>query len=337
MLQEMSLTVKTIAERGRGILAADESHSTIGKRFENIQLENTEPNRQAYREMLFTAPNLGDYISGVILFEETLTQNAKDGTPFVEILKKQNIVPGIKVDKGLVSFESSPEEKVTQGLDGLADRLSTYKKQGAQFAKWRAVFNINAVKPSSLAIKVNADLLARYAAICQSLGIVPIVEPEVLIDGNHTMNRCAEVTEQVLHRVFHSLYKHKVSLENMILKPSMVSSGQETTAQDSIEMVAKETMKVLLRTTPAAVPTINFLSGGHSSERSTAFLNAMHELYPQMPWNLSYSYGRALQDHALKTWAGKAENIAAAQQALLKRARLNSLAAKGQYQAQLEK
>jgi fructose-bisphosphate aldolase, class I len=336
-MQLMELTIKNISERGRGILAADESHATIAKRFAAIGVENTEENRRDYREMLFSAPGLGEFISGVILFEETLTQKAKSGMTLADILKKQNIIPGIKVDKGLIDLESSSEEKVTQGLDGLPERLAYFKEQGALFAKWRAIFNISAKQPSAIAIKTNAQLLARYAAICQNQGIVPIVEPEIIFDGNFSMTQCAEVSQRVLQTVFHTLYKHKVILECMILKPSMVAAGKEFSEKSSIDEVARETLKVLLRTVPGAVPTVNFLSGGHSSELSTAYLNAMNVMHPHLPWNLSFSYGRALQDTALKTWGGKAECVESAQKELLKRCQLNSLAAKGQYKEAMER
>lgn len=331
----MEQTIKTIAERGRGILAADESTGTIEKRFASIGVENNEENRRAYRELLFTTPGFAEYISGVILFEETLFQKTKDGKPFVELLKSQNVIPGIKVDKGLVNFEVNSDEKVTQGLDGLSERLSQYKGL-AQFAKWRAVFNIDDQKPTAMAIKTNANLLARYAAICQAHGIVPIVEPEVLIDGAHSLERCVKVSEHVFHEVFHALHQYGVQLELMILKPNMISSGKEAATKDTPEQVAHATVKALLRTVPAAVPTINFLSGGHSSELSTAYLNAMNSLYPNLPWNLSFSYGRALQDQALKQWLGKAENIEAAQKALFKRCKLNGLATKGMYKSSME-
>lgn len=336
MLNQMENTIKIIAERGRGILAADESTGTIAKRFESIQVENTEENRRAYRELLFTTPGMNEFISGVILFEETLTQKTRDGVRFADLLKNLNVVPGIKVDKGLISLESSSEEKVTQGLDGLPERLAQYKSQGALFAKWRAVYNIDSSKPSKMAIETNAQLLARYAAICQAEGIVPIVEPEILIDGNHSITQATEVAELVLHTVFHCLYQNKVSLEHIILKPSMVTSGKDFAPKDSVDQVAKETVKILLRTVPAAVPTINFLSGGHSNELSTAYLNRMNELNPRLPWNLSFSYGRALQDTALKTWLGKTENFEKAQQAFYKRAKLNALASRGEYKETME-
>lgn len=323
-------TIKDIVIPGKGILAADESSGTIKKRFDSINIESTEENRRAYRDMLFTAPNIEDYISGVILFEETLNQKAKDATPFPELLSKKGIVPGIKVDKGLIDLENFEGEKITQGLDGLADRLIEYKKLGARFAKWRAVFNISDTLPSNTAIKTSADLLARYAAICQSQDIVPIVEPEVLMDGNHTLERCSVVSEKVFHQVFHALNKYKVILEGIILKPSMVISGKDCSTQASVEEVAKETVKILKRTVPSTVPTINFLSGGQSDELATAHLNAINKLGP-LPWYVSFSYGRALQAPAIKAWAGNEANVKTAQDALVKRSKLNGLATKGEY------
>lgn len=334
--RELAATIKEVAIRGRGILAADESTATITKRFQGIGVESTEENRRSYRELLFTTPGLGEFISGVILYEETLSQKTAKGESFVKVLQQQGIVPGIKVDLGLINLVNSLDEKVTQGLDGLPERLAKYKALGARFAKWRAVFNIDAERPSRLATKTNAEGLARYAAICQSLGIVPIVEPELLIDGNHSFERCKEATEEVLHSVFHALHRHKVVLEHMILKPSMVIAGQDCKEQASIDAVAKATVEVLLRTVPAAVPTINYLSGGQSSALATAHLNAMNALNPQLPWQLSFSYGRALQDTALKTWGGKAENVAKAQQELFKRAKLNSAACWGKYSDAME-
>ncbi len=332
----MESTVKLLAAQGKGILAADESTGTIAKRFASIKIENTEENRRAYRELLFTTDGLAEYVSGVILYEETLGQKSKDGIPFPQLLEKQGIVPGIKVDMGLIPLVNSKEEQVTQGLDGLPERLAAYKKQGAKFAKWRAVFNIDDQRPSQLAIKTNAENLARYAAICQSQGIVPIVEPELLIDGTYTIERSAEATEKVLHSVFNALHRHGVILECIVLKPSMVVSGKECSKQASMDEVAKATVKVLLRTVPAAVPTINFLSGGQTSEEATAHLNRMNALFPNLPWNLSFSYGRALQDHALKAWLGNQKNAISAQKALHKRARLNAVACKGKYSAELE-
>lgn len=335
MLEQLDATIRIMSEEGRGILAADESFPTIAKRFATIDVESTEEARRSYREMLFTTPGLNEFVSGVIMFEETLGQKTKDGVLFPEYLSQQNIVPGIKVDKGLVPLANSDEEKVTQGLDGLPERLAQYKEMGARFAKWRAVFNIDELRPSEIAVISNAENLARYAAICQNFGIVPIVEPELLIDGEHDIDDCEVATEEVLHTVFHLLHKHQVILEGMVLKPSMVISGKFCPEQADIEEVAERTVSVLLRTVPAAVQSINFLSGGQSAELATQHLNAMNEL-GVLPWNLSFSYGRALQDPALKTWAGKQENVQAAQQALYKRAKLNSAAAIGEYSSNLE-
>ncbi|MFN7096671.1 MAG: class I fructose-bisphosphate aldolase [Gammaproteobacteria bacterium] len=335
-INELKKTTLEIAARGKGILAADESSGTIAKRFATINVESTEPNRRDYRAMLLDTKGLSDYISGVILYEETLGQKAADGTPIVDILNKNNIIPGIKVDTGLTTLAGTDGEKVTQGLDGLAQRLATYKEMGARFAKWRAVFNITANKPSQLAMNTNASLLARYAAICQEAGIVPIVEPEVLMDGEHTIERCKVVTEEVLHTVFNHLFDNKVMLEGMILKPSMVTAGEACLVQASVEQVAANTLEVLLRTVPAAVPTINFLSGGQSAALATQHLNEMHKLMAHMPWNLSFSYGRALQAPSMDIWRGKTENVAAAQDALYKRAKLNSLACFGNYHSHME-
>lgn len=335
-LAELKETVISIAARGKGILAADESSATIAKRFSNINIESTDNSRRDYREMLFSTHGLSDYISGVILYEETLGQQAKDGTPLVELLQKTNMIPGIKVDKGLVTLAGTDNEKVTQGLDGLSERLASYKKMGAKFAKWRAVFNITATNPSKLAIDTNAHLLARYAAMCQEHGIVPIVEPEVLMEGDHTIERCKIVTEEVLHTVFHHLYKNNVLLEGIILKPSMVTAGETCPVQATPEQVAAYTLETLLRTVPAAVPTINFLSGGQSAELSTQHLNEMHKLIAHLPWNLSFSYGRALQAPSLDAWRGNPQNYAAGQTALHKRAKLNSLACFGHYQGNME-
>jgi fructose-bisphosphate aldolase class I len=332
---ELLTTIKAIAVPGKGILAADESDKTIAKRFKSIGVDSTEENRRAYREMLFTAPEFGQYVSGVILYEETLSQKHQDGTPFPQLLARQGVVPGIKVDKGLVDLPNCPGEQITQGLDGLVERLKQYKEQGARFAKWREVYHITETLPSTLAIKANAEMLAFYAAACQEQAIVPIVEPEVLMDGSHTIERCFAVTEAVLYAVFKALHKHKILLEGIILKPSMVISGNECSKQASVQEVAEQTLTVLRRCVPAAVPTINFLSGGQSSELATAHLNAMNK-DKNNPWNLSFSYGRALQDHALKVWGGKAENVAMAQQALRKRLKLNSLANLGQYDSNME-
>lgn len=334
-LHELQSTIMQLVAPGKGILAADESQGTITKRFNTIQLECTADNRRAYREMLFTTPDLSKYISGVILFEETLGQRASNGKLLAEILADDGIVPGIKVDKGVANLPNSLDESFTQGLDGLADRLATYKEMGARFAKWRGVLKISDQQPSCLAIRANAEGLAAYAAICQSQGIVPIVEPELLMDGNHTLERCAEATERTLHQVFHALHKHKVLLECMILKPNMVIDGAEHQPKNSVKEVAEKTLTILKRTVPAAVPSINFLSGGQSSQVATAHLNEMNKT--KNPWMVSFSYGRALQDDALKAWHGKAENVHAGQQALQKRAKLNSLATRGEYTEAMEK
>lgn len=343
-IKELEVTISKIAVKGKGILAADESTATITKRFQAVGIDSDEETRRTYRELLMTTPGINQFIAGVILFEETLNQKTSQGLPFPEMLAKIGILPGIKVDKGLIHLANTTDEQITQGLDGLPERLTEYKSKGAVFAKWRAVYNISGATPSKLAIKTNAEVLARYAAICQEQGIVPIVEPEVLIDGDHTIQRCEEVTEPVLHAVFNALYRHKVKLEYIVLKPSMVISGkscpQKAANVENAEEVAKATIRILRRTVPGAVPTINFLSGGQSSPQATANLNAMNRLTNQLarlPWNVSYSYARALQDNAMKTWAGQAKNIPAAQKAFLKRAHLNSLAAAGKYSETMEK
>lgn len=333
--EELLSTVEKIAQRGKGILAADESTSTIKKRFDSIGVESTEENRRAYRDLLFTTPGIGSYICGVILYEETLYQKTSDGVLFTDYLGQQGVVPGIKVDLGLIPLANSQDEKTTQGLDGLPERLAKYKEAGAHFAKWRCVYDISDRKPSMQAIHTNAELLARYAAICQTAGIVPIVEPEVLINGDHTIERCAEVTERVLQHVFRSLTLQKVMLEGIILKPSMVIAGDHAAIQSTPHEVAEMTMMVLKRTVPAAVPTINFLSGGQTPEQATLHLSLMNKL-GHLPWNVSFSYGRALQEHSLQSWRGKAQNVILAQQAFQKRMRLNSLAASGEYLASME-
>ena len=336
IINELASTISKLAVHGKGILAADESTATITKRFQANGIDSNEDTRRAYREMLLTTPKINEYIAGVILFEETLLQNTSHGTAFPEALSKLNILAGIKVDKGLASLPFTENEKVAQGLDGLTERLTEYKAKGATFAKWRSVYDISATTPSRLAIKSNAEVLARYAAICQSVGIVPIVEPEVLIDGDHTIARCEEVSEPVLQAVFHALNLLKVKLECIVLKPSMIISGKTCKQQASVSEVAEATLRVLKRTVPAAVPTINFLSGGQTSEQATAHLNAMNAK-GNLPWNLSYSYARALQDYAMKTWAGKSQNIQTAQEQFSKRAKLNSLAAMGKYSDSMEK
>jgi len=327
-----------MAGPGKGILAADESTGTIEKRFAGIKVENTEENRRAYRDMLFTAKGLSQSISGVILYDETLRQKSANGTPFVELLAKNGILPGIKVDTGAKDLALCPGEKITEGLDGLAKRCAEYVKMGAKFAKWRAVITIGKDTPSSTCIAANAHALARYAAICQAAGLVPIVEPEVLMDGNHTIERCEEVTEWTLNAVYQALYLNRVTLEHSVLKPSMVISGKDCARQAGIDEVAERTVRILKRTVPAAVAGIVFLSGGQSDEVATAHLNAMNKMFAgNLPWPLSFSYGRALQHASLNAWKGSAANVPAAQAALLHRARMNSLAHSGRYTAEQEK
>lgn len=331
--QRLQQTIADLVDDRRGILAADESEGTIKKRFAAINLESSEENRRAYRSLLLETPGLGDYISGVILFEESLGQKNAAGTPLPEVAWQQKIVPGIKVDKGTEPLVGAPGDLVTKGLDGLADRLKAYRDQGARFAKWREVYPITASNPTQLGVHANAERLAHYAAACQEQGMVPIVEPEVLMDGGHELERCAEVTEQVLFAVFRALRRYGVRLEQMVLKPNMVLPGKECRSADP-EDIAEATIRVFRRAVPAAVPSINFLSGGQSPEEATVNLNAISRIGG--PWQLSISYGRALQQPVLEAWQGNAENIAAAQNALLKRARLNSLARRGDYRPELE-
>ncbi len=333
---ERQATIEQMVQSGKGILAADESQPTIAKRFAPIGVESTEENHRAYRALLFTAPGIEEYISGVIEFEETLGQTADDGTALPEVLARRGIVPGVKVDKGKGPLALSPGDLITYGLDGLAERLQQYKQQGARFTKWREVYPIGKHNPSPLGISANAEMLARYAAVCQEQGMVPIVEPEVLMDGDHSLARCAEVTEAVQKAVFHALHRHHVVLEHMVLKPNMVLPGKDCPQQASAEEVAAATVRVLRRCVPAAVPSINFLSGGLSPEAATANLNAINAGFPLEPWLLSFSYGRALQQPVLQAWQGKAENVPAAQQALLKRVRLNGAAQRGEYEEAVE-
>jgi fructose-bisphosphate aldolase class I len=327
--EDLKATVSAIAVSGKGILAADESTGTISKRFEALQIPCTEESRRRYRELLFTTPMLSQYIAGVILYEETLNQRSAFGVPFAELLKEQGIVTGIKVDKGLIPLIHSSEEHTTQGLDGLIERLKVYKNQGARFAKWRAVFSITHNLPTNLLIKTNAEDLARYAAICQTVGIVPIVEPEILLEGEYSLERSIEVSETVLHAVFHKLHKHQVILEYMILKPSMVTPGKSKLEFVTPQDIAGATIKVLCRTVPAAVPTINFLSGGQMPIQATKNLNAIHEDTKSLPWNVSFSFARALQEPCMKVWLGKDENKNAAQETFLESAKDNSLASLG--------
>jgi len=337
MPTELRATIAKLVTPGKGILAADESVPTITKRFNALGIESSEETRRAYRALLSTTPGIEDYVAGIILFEETLGQKADDGTPLVDALSRRGIVPGIKVDKGTVALPGAPGDLITQGLDGLGERLKAYKEKGARFAKWREVYAITDRNPTPLGIEANAEVLARYAAICQELSIVPIVEPEVLIDGDHTLERCYEVSDAVLHAVFRALHRHRVILEYIVLKPNMVLPGKERLPKASSEEVARATLAVLRRSVPAAVPSINFLSGGQSSVDATAHLNAMNVMAPNAPWVLSFSYARALQDDAMRTWAGRKENVAAAQSAFHRRAKMNSLARHGKWNAALEK
>ncbi|WP_275099593.1 class I fructose-bisphosphate aldolase [Sedimenticola hydrogenitrophicus] len=332
---QLQATIELLVQKGKGILAADESSPTIAKRFDAIGVESTEEQRRRYRSLILETPNLGDYISGIILFEETLGQQTDDGTPLPELATRQGVVPGIKVDKGKGALVNAPGDEITQGLDGLEQRLEGYKAQGARFAKWRNVYHISDHTPSRLAIAANAEVLARYAAICQAQGIVPIVEPEVLMDGEHSIERCAAVSEAVLHELFHALHRHRVVLEHTLLKPSMVTPGKAHGERADPEEVARQTVRILRRTVPAALPSINFLSGGQTPEEATANLNAMNCLAPQ-PWELSFSYGRALQQPALQAWGGKPEQVAAAQAALYRRAQLNGAARHGEYVSSME-
>lgn len=337
-LAELEATIHDMVQKGRGILAADESTPTITKRFKTIDVKATEETRRVWRNLLVTTEGLGQYISGIILFEETLTQKTDKGDTIPVTAWSQNIVPGIKVDKGKIPLALSTGDMITQGLDGLSERLRIYKKQGARFAKWREIYSINKHAPSQHGIEANAEMLARYAAVCQEEGLVPIVEPEVLMDGKHDIDRHAEVTEAVQHAVFHALHHHHVVLELMILKPNMVLPGKDCRRAEPNE-VGAATIKVLRRTVPAAVPSINFLSGGQSPEEATANLNAINQQAADTPtpWKLSISYGRALQQTVLQAWHGKIENGLTAQHALLKRTRLNHLAMLGEYQTALEK
>jgi fructose-bisphosphate aldolase class I len=336
-MSELAKVAKAMVARGKGILAADESTGTIEKRFKSINLDSTEEQRRAYREMLFTAKGLGEHISGVIFYDETLRQKTGDGTPFPEVLAKQGILPGIKVDSGTSDLAFTPGEKITEGLDKLAKRCQEYVKLGAKFAKWRAVITIGADMPSTTCIAGNAHALGRYAAICQAAGLVPIVEPEVLMDGDHTIERCEEVTEWTLSSVYQALYLNRVVLEETVLKPSMVISGKDCAVQARAEEIAERTVRVLKRTVPAAVAGIAFLSGGQGDEQATANLSTMNRMFPSLPWPLTFSYGRALQQPSLKAWKGAAANVAQAQALLSHRARMNGLAAMGQYKAELEK
>ena len=336
-LDQLNKTADAMVRPGKGILAADESSSTIKKRFDAIGVDSTADNRRDYRELLFRSTDaMRNYISGVILFDETIRQAAKDGTPLVKIIADTSAIPGIKVDAGAKPLPFSPGETVTEGLDGLRERLKDYHGLGARFAKWRAVIDICERKPSYAAILANAHALARYAALCQEADIVPIVEPEVLMDGGHDIQTCAQVTEWVLKEVYQQLYYQNVVLEGTVLKPNMIVPGNKSEKRASVDEVAERTIQVLKRCVPAAVPGIAFLSGGQSDEEATAHLNAMNRI-GGLPWKLTFSYGRALQAAPQKAWSGKNENVAAAQRAFSHRAKMNGLAALGQWQNELEK
>jgi len=327
---------QAMVAKGKGILAADESTPTCTKRFKSINVESTEENRNAYRGMLFTADGIENHISGVILFDETIRQSTLDGgVPFSEHLSNLGIIPGIKVDKGAKQLANSDDEKITEGLDGLRDRLKEYYELGARFSKWRAVITIGEDIPTAYCISANAHALARYAALCQEQGLVPIVEPEILMNGDHTIEESYQLTTETLYTVFYELASQGVELEGMVLKPNMVLSGYDCSEQASVKEVAEMTVDCFFNTVPAAVPGIAFLSGGQSDELATAHLNAMNQI-DGTPWNLTFSYGRALQAPALKAWSGKAENIPTAQEALMKRAIFNGLATKGEYSSDME-
>ena len=331
----MTETARAMVAPGKGLLAADESAGTCKKRFDAVKVESTEENRRAYRELLFTAPGIEQHVSGVILFDETLRQSTKDGTNFGKYLGSRGIIPGIKVDAGAHDMALHPGEKVTEGLDGLQKRMAEYFGMGARFAKWRAVITIGEGIPSAACIKANAHALARYSAICQEASIVPIVEPEVLLDGGHTAARSERVHQDTLEAVFHELERHGVWLEQVILKASLVVSGNQNPQQAGVAEVAERTLRVLKRTVPAALPGVVFLSGGQTDENATAHLDAMNRI--GAPWPLTFSYSRALQQAALSTWRGDAANVSAAQAAFAHRARMNSLAARGQWTKDLEK
>ena len=332
----LSKTAAAMVAPGKGILAADESSGTCEKRFQSIGAACTEENRRAYRGLLFSTPGVEQYVSGVILYDETIRQKANDGTPFPQYLKNKGIIPGIKVDKGTVDLSLAPGEKVTEGLDGLSKRLTEYFQMGARFAKWRAVIAIGEGIPSHACLYANAHVLARYAAACQAASIVPMIEPEVLLDGNHTVERCEEVTEAALRACYAALAAYHVSFEHTILKTSMVVSGKDCPRQAGVAEVAERSLRVLKRTVPAAQPGVVFLSGGQSDIDATAHLNAMAAT-PGLPWPLTFSYSRALQNPALKAWRGQAANVQAAQQAFHHRARMNGLAAQGRWQPASEK
>jgi len=332
---ELARVANAMVAKNKGILAADESTGTIKKRFDAIKLESTEEHRRLYRELLFTAPGAAEWISGVILYDETIRQKTKDGTAFPEYLTKRGMLPGIKVDTGAKPLAGFPGETITEGLDGLRERLGEYRNLGARFAKWRAVIDIGEGIPTPYAIQANAHALARYAALCQEADIVPIVEPEVLMDGAHSIERCEQVTDAALARVFSELFEHRVYLEGIVLKPNMVISGKKAANRAPPEAVAEATVRCLKRHVPPAVPGIAFLSGGQSPTEATLHLSLVNKLGP-LPWSLTFSYGRALQDTALKAWGGAAANFGSAQKEFAKRAKLNGLATTGRYSQEME-
>ena len=333
--RELESTAQALVPAGKGILAADEGDATIKRRFDSINVENTEDNRRAYREMLFTTPGTEEFISGVILFEETLRQATQNGTPFPELLANQRIIPGIKADTGPKDLAGFPGETVTEGLDGLRERLTEYRELGARFGKWRAPINVGDGLPTQFGIDANAHALARYAAICQEVGLVPIVEPEILMEGTHTIERCEEITEATLKRVYFELHAHRVVLEGTLLKPNMVLSGADCPVQASVQEVAEATVRCFRRAVPAAVPGIVFLSGGQSAKIATEHLNAMNAI-GNCPWELSFSYGRALQGPTLEAWGGNPANAQKAQKVFYHRAKCNSAARYGTYTQQME-
>ena len=336
-IQELNDTARALVADDKGLLAMDESNPTCNKRFAGLGIPQTEEARRAYRELIVTTPGLGECISGVILYDETIRQQKKDGTPFVRVIADAGIIPGIKVDTGAKDMAGHPGEKISEGLDGLRDRLAEYFQMGARFAKWRAVIAVGDGIPSRGCIEANAHALARYAALCQEAGLVPVVEPEVLMDGGHTLKRCCEVTEEVLRTVFNQLYTQRVTLEGMILKPNMVLPGLTCPNQASVNDVADITVRCLLRAVPAAVPGIAFLSGGQSGELASARLNAMNVRFKsRLPWAMAFSFARAIQQPALEIWKGEEANVPPAQQALLHRARCNWLARRGEYNAAME-
>jgi fructose-bisphosphate aldolase class I len=330
-----TVALALVAE-GKGILAADETVPTLTKRFQTVGIQSTEQSRRTYRQMLFSCPDAAEFISGAIMYDETIRQKSSDGRPLAEVLNAQRILPGIKVDTGAKPLAGFPNETVTEGLDGLRERLSEYHGMGARFAKWRAVFRVTDTLPSSACVTANAHALARYASLCQEQEFVPIVEPEVLMDGLHTMERCEEVTGIVLHTVFHALFAQKVALEGILLKPNMVIAGSECARPASEEEVAAATLRCLRRHVPAVVPGIVFLSGGQNPRLATAHLNAINRLPDRKPWNISFSYGRALQDPALEAWRGRDDELATGQRAFHNRARLNGAASLGKYTTDME-